>query len=278
MKMKIIVLTALVALTAAPLLAQNSAPKPEEIIIDGVAGFHDTPMEPDGKWHVHDPERPQPVIVTPGKTFSQMAPPPSDATVLFDGKDMSQWRDKKDGGPAKWRVEKGVAISAKGDIETTNKFGDVQLHLEFREPTPPKGSGQGRGNSGVYFMGLYEVQILDCYENKTYADGATGAIYGQHPALANACRPPGEWQTYDIVFTAPRFDSNGKVTSPAYVTVILNGVVVQNHQAYRGASNWRSLGSYSAHPDKLPIALQYHSNPVAFRNIWVREVPLVIEP
>lgn len=278
MKMKIIALTALAAMTAAPLLAQNNAPKPEEIIIDGVAGFHDTPMEPDGKWHVHDPARPQPVIVAPGKTFSQMAPPPSDATVLFDGKDLSHWRDKRDGGPAKWRVENGVAISAKGDIETTNKFGDVQLHLEFREPTPARGSGQGRGNSGVYFMGLYEVQILDCYENKTYADGSTGAIYGQHPPLANACLPPGEWQTYDIVFTAPRFGEDGKVTSPAYVTVILNGVVVQNHQAYRGASNWRTVGSYSEHPDKLPIVLQYHSNPVAFRNIWIREVPLVIEP
>jgi hypothetical protein len=249
-----------------------------ELTIDGVEGFQDTPLEPGSQWHVHDPARPQPPVVTPGATFSQMAPPPSDAIVLFDGKDLSQWRDKGNGGPAQWRVEDGAAVSAKGDIQTIQKFGDIQLHLEFREPTPPRGDGQGRGNSGVYFMGLYEVQVLDCYDAKTYADGMTGALYGQHPPLANACRPPGEWQTYDIVFTAPRFDADGKVTSPAYVTVILNGVVIQNHQAYRGASNWRSLGSYSAHDAELPLALQYHSNPVSFRNIWVRKAPVVNEP
>jgi hypothetical protein len=226
----------------------------------------------------HDPARPQPPVVTPGAQFSQNANPPSDAIVLFDGKDLSHWRDKGRGGPAQWTIEDGVMVSAKGDIETTNKFGDIQLHLEFREPILHGREGQDRGNSGVYFMGLYEVQVLDCYDAKTYADGMTGALYGQHPPLANACRPPGEWETYDIVFTAPRFDADGKVKSPAYVTVILNGVVIQNHQAYRGASNWRSLGSYSSHPDELPLALQYHNNSVSFRNIWVRKVPYVDEP
>ena len=277
-----LILSAAIAATATNLaFAQPAAaPKPKivETIIDGVAGYQDTPMQPDGKWHVHDPARPQPVVVTPGSTFSQNATPPSDAIVLFDGRDLTQWRDKKTGGEVGWTVTDGVATSAKGDIVTTNKFGDIQLHLEFREPTPPKESGQGTGNSGIYFMGLYEIQILDCYKNKTYADGATGGLYGQHPALANACRPPGEWSTYDCIFTAPRFDTDGKVLSPAYLTAILNGVVVQNHQEFRGATNWRSTGKYSKHPSELPLLLQYHNNSVSFRNIWVRNVPLVNEP
>ena len=277
MKNQSVVFALLTAVLVTPVLAQTNAPKPVEITIDGVAGFQDTPLEPDGKWHVHDPARPQPPVVTPG-TFSQMALPPSDAVVLFDGKDLSQFRASKTGGPAPWSVADGVAVSAKEDIVTTNKFGDIQLHLEFREPTPPKESGQGRGNSGIYFMSRYEIQILDCCNSKTYADGGTGAIYGQHPALANACRPPGEWQTYDIVFTAPRFGAEGAVLSPAYVTVTLNGVVVQNHQAFRGASNWRVTGTYTPHGAAEPLLLQYHNNSVSFRNIWVRPVPMVNEP
>jgi hypothetical protein len=225
----------------------------QEIVIEGVAGFQDTPMQPGGKWHVHDPARPQPPVVTPG-TFSENSSPPSDAIVLFDGKDLSQWRDKKTGGPAFWMVEDGAAVSAKGDIVTTKEFGDIQLHLEFREPTPPKDSGQGRGNSGVFFMGQYEIQVLDCYSNNTYADGATAGIYGQHPPLANACRPPGEWQTYDIIFNVPHFGPNGEVLSPGYVTVFHNGVVAQNHQAIRGATNWRSPGKYTPHGPSGPLA------------------------
>jgi Domain of Unknown Function (DUF1080) len=247
-----------------------------EVVTNGVAGFKDTPMQPDGKWHVHDPERPQPPIVTPG-TFSAQATPPSDAIILFDGKDLSQWRDK-DGKPAPWKIEDGVMVSAKRDIVSTQQFGDIQLHLEFREPTPPSDSGQGRGNSGVYFMGQYEIQILDCYINKTYADGATGGIYGQHPALANACRPPGEWQTYDIIFNVPHFGANGEVLSPAYVSVFHNGVVTQNHQAFRGATNWRVPGKYTPHGPTGPLVLQFHNNSVSFRNIWVRPVPVVNEP
>jgi hypothetical protein len=277
MKNKIIVLTLLALASAIPVLAQNDAPKPKEIIIDGVAGFQDTPMQPDGKWHVHDPARPQPPIVTPG-TFSENATPPSDAIVLFDGKDLSQWVDKKTGGPVGWSVVDGVAVSAKGDIQTTNEFGDIQLHVEFREPTPATSGGQGRGNSGVFLMGRYEIQVLDNYQNKTYADGAIAGSYGQHPPLANACRPPGKWQTYDIVFNVPHFDADGKLLSPGYVTVFHNGVVAQNHQAIRGATNWRVPGTYTPHGPTGPIALQYHNNAVAFRNIWVRPVPVVNEP
>ena len=261
----------------APQAAATQKPKIHEITIDGVAGFQDTPMQPDGLWHVHDPARPQPPVVTPAN-FSQGAPAPSDAIVLFDGTDLSHWRDKKDGAPASWKVQDGIAISAKGDIQTTNVFGDIQLHLEFREPTPPTGEGQGRGNSGVFFMSQYEVQVLDCFNNKTYADGSTGGLYGQHPPLANACQPPGTWESYDIVFTTPRFDDQGNLTRPAYVTVILNGVVVQNHQAFRGATNWRVPGKYTAHAPEMPLALQFHNNPVAFRNIWVRSVPEDNEP
>jgi hypothetical protein len=272
------IVAAALTVIATNLASSQDKPKPKEIVIDGIAGFQDTSMQPDGKWHVHDPARPQPPVVTPGAVFSHGANPPGDAVVLFDGKDLSQWRDKKTGGAAQWLIQDGAVISAKGDIVTTNAFGDIQLHLEFRAPLPSSGSGQGRGNSGIFFMGLYEIQVLDCYNNKTYADGSLGGLYGQHPALVTPARPPGEWQTYDIIFTAPRFDQEGKLISPAYLTAILNGVVVQNHQAFRGATNWRSPGEYKAHAPELPLVLQWHNNPVAFRNIWVRKVPLNVEP
>ncbi len=267
-----IALAILLAASASAVFAAD----PVYVVVNGVEGFQDTPMQPDGKWHVHDPARPQSPVVASG-TFSENAKPPGDATVLFDGKDLSQWTDRK-GNPAPWVVQDGTAVSTKGDIMTKENFGDIQLHLEFREPTPPKGSGQSRGNSGVFFMGLYEIQILDCYSNQTYADGATGGLYGQHPALANACRPPGQWQTYDIIFNTPHFDAAGQMTTPAYVTVFQNGVVVQNHQAFRGPTNWRVPGKYAPHRPTGPISLQYHSNPVAYRNIWVRPVPVVNEP
>jgi len=266
-------------LAALAAFALNSAQAYPEVTntATGVLGFHDTPIEPGLPWHVHDPDRPQPPIVTSG-TFSDLATPPSDAIVLFDGTDLSQWRDQKTGGPAPWAVTNGVAISAKDYIETTNVFTNFQLHIEFREPTPPRGHGQERGNSGVFLMGQFEIQVLDCYQNPTYADGATGGLYGQHPALVNACRPPGEWQTYDIIFTAPEFDADGKLTTPAYVTVFHNGVVAQNHQAFRGVTNWRTLGKYKPGVTSGPLALQYHSNPVAFRNIWLRPIPIVTDP
>ncbi len=224
-------------------------------------GYTDTPMLPDGKWCVHDSRRPQPRVVTPGSV-------PSDAIVLFDGKDLSHWTSG--GGEAKWKVADGCAeVNGTGDVESRDSFGDCQFHLEWSEPSPASGDSQGRGNSGIYFMQRYEVQILDCFQNLTYPDGQTAAIYGQKPPLVNACRAPGEWQTYDIIFEAPRFDGE-KLARPARVTVIHNGVVAHHAQEFLGATSHRDLARYEAHPDRLPIRLQDHGNPVRFRNIWVR--------
>lgn len=267
MKKTLLALVASVALSS-PTLAEAPTATPPP----GVHGYTNTPLLPGGHWHVHDPNRPQPRVVTPG-TFStpeQPGKPPSDALVLFDGTDLSQWRSAK-GGEAAWKIENGafVVTPKAGDILTKQEFGDIQLHLEWAEP-PPVGEGQGRGNSGIFFMGRYEVQILDCFENRTYADGTTGAVYGMHPPLVNACRPPGEWQTYDILFTAPRFAEDGKLLSPAYVTVIHNGVIVQNHAEYYGPSGHKNIPAYKAHPPTGPLRLQDHGNPVRFRNIWVR--------
>ena len=284
MKTKVLALTALAVALAgcatppapAP-SATNAKPKIHEIVINGVAGFQDTPMQPDGLWHVHDPARPQPPIVNT-TNFSQEAPPPSDAIVLFDGTDLSQWVDKATGGPVGWHVVDGVAVSDKGDIQTTNQFGDIQVHLEFREPLLHGRYGQDRGNSGVFLMGRYEIQVLDCYQSATYADGSTGGIYGQHPPLVNACRPPDEWQTYDIIFNVPHFNADGKLLTPGYATVIQNGVVVQNHQAIRGDTNWRVPGKYDNDGSTGPLGLQYHWNSVSFRNIWVRPITVDNEP
>jgi hypothetical protein len=289
-----------ITLALAALTVSRSAQAQREIEIGGVSGFKDTPMQPGGKWHVHDPERPQPAIVTPGTFSTQEQPgkPPADAIVLFDGKDLSQWQDKS-GRPAPWRLENGAMIAARSDIVSTRQFGDIQLHVEFCEPSPGRGSGQGRGNSGVFLMDQYEVQVLDGYQNKTYADGAAAGLYGQHPPLVNACLPPGQWQVYDIIFTAPRFETNKPalpaqeaqrvatppstpqfectdpnivVKTPAYITVIHNGVVVQNHQSLRGPTGWRILAKYSPHGPTGPVGLQYHNDPVSFRNIWVRPI------
>ena len=205
---------------------------------------------------------PEPPVVTPG----QAGGPPSDAIVLFDGTNLDAW----EGGDA-WKIEKGYAITQQRSIHTKQGFGDCQLHLEFATPSEVVGSGQGRGNSGVYLMGKYEVQVLDSYNNQTYFDGQCGAIYKQQPPTVNACRPPGEWQTYDIIFTAPRFDQDGKLTQPAYVTVIQNGVVIHNHLELHGGTFWDQPPHYEAHPEKLPLTLQFHGNPVRYRNIWIRE-------
>ena len=249
--------------------------KAEETAPNSIKGYTDTPLLPGGKWHVHDPNRPQPRVVTPGtsSTADQPGNPPSDAIVLFNGSDLSQWRNAK-GETAGWKVENGVltVVPQTGDIFTKQEFGDVQLHLEWAEPLPATGDGQGRGNSGIFFMGRYEVQVLDCFKNQTYPDGQTAAIYGMHPPLVNACRPPGEWQTYDIVFTAPRFAKDGSVESPAYATVIQNGIVVQNHADFLGSSGYKNLPKYSAHPATAPLKLQEHRNPVRFRNIWIRPI------
>jgi len=205
----------------------------------------------------------EPAVVNPGPPSG----PPADAVVLFDGTDLSQWK-----GGENWIVQDGYAISAKGGIETKAEFGDCQLHVEWATPEEISGSGQGRGNSGVFLMGRYEVQVLDSFDNKTYYDGQAGAIYKQHPPLVNASRKPGEWQTYDILWNGPRFDAEGKLTKPAYITVLHNGVAVQNHFELEGDTPFNRPPEYTAHPEKGPISLQYHGNPVRFRNIWIREI------
>ncbi len=237
-------------------------------------GYTDTPLLPGGKWHVHDPNRPRPPVVTPGtaSTAEQPGRAPSDALVLFDGTSLSKWNGGGAGGGAGWKVENGYAeVNGTGDIETKEAFGDCQLHLEWCEPVPAQGESQGRGNSGVYFMQRYEVQVLDCFENLTYPDGQTAALYGQTPPLVNACRKPGEWQTYDIVFEAPRF-AGEKLAKPARVTVIHNGVVVQHAQELLGATSHREVAGYTRHAERLPIKLQDHGNPVRYRNVWVRSL------
>ncbi len=235
-------------------------------------GYKDTPFLPGGKWRVHDGDRPQPPIIEPGTASTQDAPgkPPSDAIVLFDGKDTSKW--KGDGGDLKWKVEDGAMVVGGGRAVTKDEFGDCQLHIEWTAPNPPKGKDQGRGNSGVEMFGRYEIQVLDCFDNMTYADGSAGAVYGQFPPLVNPCRKPGEWNTYDLIFNAPKFKEDGSVETPAYVTLLFNGVVVQNHTELIGAVAFRNVGKYSKHGPKGPIALQDHGNPVRYRNIWVREL------
>ena len=208
-------------------------------------------------------EWPEPKVVDPGDAQT----PPSDAIILFDGKDLLQWHNGE-----KWEITDGYAISKGSSITTKEGFGDCQLHLEFATPAEVKSSGQGRGNSGVYLMNRYEVQILDSYENTTYHDGQCAAVYKQYPPLVNACRKPGEWQTYDILFDAPRFDEHGSLTRPGYVTVLQNGVVVQNRTELLGSTSYIESPKYKKHPDKQPISLQFHGNPVRFRNIWVREL------
>ena len=205
---------------------------------------------------------PEPPVVEPGTADKA----PSDAIVLFDGTDLSNFENGEN-----WIVKDGYAQVAKSGIKSKQAFGDCQLHLEFATPAEVKGKGQGRGNSGVYMMGKYEVQILDSYENKTYYDGQCGAIYKQQPPTVNASRGPGQWQTYDIVFTAPRFGEDGTVKTPAYITVLHNGVLIHNHFELQGGTFWHKPAHYEKHPEKLPFTIQNHGNPIRFRNIWVRE-------
>lgn len=229
----------------------------------------------DPKWKIHDLERPVPPVVDPGTSSTQDLPgrPPADATILFDGKDLAKWQHQ-DGTPAKWKVENGYAevVQKTGYIYTKEAFGDCQLHVEFREPTPPHGESQERGNGGVFLMGLYEVQVLDSYENKTYADGQASALYGQYPPLVNASRPPGQWQWYDIIFHGPRFDASGKLLRPARFTVFHNGVLVQDNVELTGPTAHGARPPYKAQPEKLPLALQDHGTPVRYRNVWIREL------
>jgi hypothetical protein len=227
---------------------------------------------PSTQWGIHDMNRPQPPVVNPGPAGPPV-PPPSDAVVLFEGKDLSQWTNEK-GEPAIWKVENGYmeVVEKTGSILTKKGFGDCQLHVEWAVPLAAKGESQERGNSGVFLMNTYEVQVLDCYENTTYADGMTAAVYGQYPPLVNACRKPGEWQTYDIIFYRPLFDTDGKVTRPARMTVFHNGILVHDNVVLSGPTAHKARPPYKVHEDKLPLSLQDHGNPVRYRNIWIREL------
>ena len=211
---------------------------------------------------------PEPRVVAPGE---KPGDPPSDAVILFDGKDLSKWN-----GGEKWKVEDGYAVVQKSDIITKDSFGDYQLHVEFATPAKVTGSSQGRGNSGVFLANRYEVQVLDSYDNKTYFDGQCGSLYKQTPPMVNVCRKPGEWQTYDIIFESPRFEEDGKVAKPGIVTVIQNGVVVQNHFELQGSTHYDKPAAYEKHPPRQPIRLQNHGNPVKFRNIWLREMTPIV--
>jgi Domain of Unknown Function (DUF1080) len=231
--------------------------------------------EIDPNYPIHDRSRPLPPLVDPGTASSQSTPgrPPSDAIVLFDGQDLSRWR-MRDGSPAKWKLGNGYfeVVPGTGQLYTRDAFGDCQLHVEFAEPDPPRGEDQDRGNSGVFLQDLYEVQVLDSYHSRTYADGEAAAIYGQFPPLVNASRAPGEWQSYDIVFHGARFDAAGKLTRPASMTVLHNGVLVQDDAQLSGPTAHQHRPPYVAGPEKLPLSLQDHDHPVRYRNIWIREL------
>ncbi|MGI9542144.1 MAG: 3-keto-disaccharide hydrolase [Cyclobacteriaceae bacterium] len=229
------------------IVAQTSAQKPEETEV----------------WE------PEPKVVTPSLNHAA----PSDAITLFDGKNFSQWTDK-DGGEVKWKLgdQAMTVVKGTGLIKTKQGFGSIQLHIEWRTPAVVIGESQGRGNSGIFLQETYEVQVLDSYNNRTYSNGQAASIYKQHIPLVNACRGPGEWQTYDIIYQAPNFTDDGTLDSPAYVTVLHNGVLVQNHVELTGPTLYIGTPEYKAHDDKLPITLQDHSNPVSYRNIWVREL------
>jgi hypothetical protein len=233
-------------------------------------GYDDTPMQPNGRWHIHDGRRPQPHIVAPGSSNLTPAPVPADATVLIGARDdLTAWQ-MTDGSPASWVMKNGVLQTGKGVIRTKTEFTDFQLHVEFATPAEIKGDGQGRGNSGVFLLGKFEIQVLDSYQNETYPDGQAAAMYGQYPPLVNASRPPGEWQAYDIVFTAPRFTAAGRLDKPAVVTVFHNGVVVHNGTAFWGPTAHKKIDPYAPDTARGPVALQDHGNPVRYRNVWIR--------
>jgi len=264
--------------TAFLLSAQNNEPQAVKNGAGAVVGYSDTPMLPGLPYRVHDANRPHPPVVTPAPALGGA---PSDAIVLFDGHDLSHWTSAKHDGASShpmpdsmpWKIEDGYlqSVPHTTDIATKEKFGDVQLHVEWATPADVHGDSQNRGNSGILLQGRYEIQVLDSYNNPTYADGQAGAIYGQWPPLVNATRRPGEWQAYDIVFEAPRFE-NDKLIKPAYVTVILNGVLLHNHQEIMGPTMHRALARYVPQPAEDSLVLQNHNGGDRYRNIWIRRI------
>ena len=278
---KLLIFLATIAIAATPAFADHhekgEKKKKAETPKQHPTGYTDTPFLPGGKWRVHDDARPRPEVVAPGKTAADA---PSDAIVLFDGKNLDEWVMEKDGSPADWIVGEGyMQVPPKGDgvggyIKTKREFGDVQLHVEFATPEKVEGNSQGRGNSGVFLLGGYEIQVLDSYENESYADGQASALYGYKPPLVNASRPPGKWQTYDIIFESPKWDSEGNLLKRSRVTVLHNGVLTHHYQDSLGPSGHKRVANYNQVRDKGPIKLQNHSNPTRFRNIWVRELDL----
>ena len=270
--------TLIIAAVAAVLPLAAQQPK-DPCARTAATGYSDTPVIPGQKWKVHDIDRPRPPMVQPG-TMTAPVPPPSDAIVLFDGKDLSQWVQMGKRGPdrgktmaPRWEIKDGYMISTPGtgDIFTKEKFGDIQLHVEWASPPEVCGTSQWRGNGGIMIMTRYEIQVLDSFNNPTYADGQAGSIYGQWPPLVNASRPPGEWQSFDIIFEAPKFDGE-KLVKPAYATVFHNGVLLHHRQEIIGPVAHRKYNLYQAHPAEEPIRLQDHDVPVRYRNIWVRRL------
>lgn len=269
--------TLLAALSGILALAQTPPPK-----VNHDLGFDDTPMLPGLPYHVHDYNRPHPPVVTPS---DRPGGAPSDAVVLFDGRDLSKWRGQRSSitkagsDEAQWKVESGYfeVVPKTGDLATKEKFGDVQLHIEWSEPEGISGTSQGRGNSGVILMGKYEIQVLDSYKSPTYADGQAGAIYGQWPPLANAVRKPGDWNSYDIVFEAPKFEGE-KLVKPAYFTVFLNGVLLHNRKESMGPMVYRQVAHYVPHPAEDALMLQNHNNAVRYRNVWARRLGTYDQP
>ena len=263
MHLKRLLSIVLLLCTTLTVIASDDGPRP---------GYRDTPIIPGQKWRVHDADRPHPEVVDPGPGIFSNGHP-ADAVVLLDKSgDLSSWTGR--GGVASWKpVDGAVEVTrGSGSIVTRESFGDIQLHLEFITPPTVVGESQGRGNSGVFLMEKYEIQLLDSYQNPTYPDGQCAAFYGQWPPLVNACRGPGQWQSYDIVFTAPRFSDDGSLLSPARATVLHNGILVHNDRVFLGPTSHRSKPSYSKHGPTGRISLQDHGNPMRFRNIWLRRL------
>ena len=250
----------LLLLLTTPFLLQDPTPRP---------GYDDTPMLPGQKWRVHDSKRPYPTVVTPGKKLGDA---PADATILFDGSNLDAWMTPDGEAPTWELIDGAMRVAGNAELQTKASFGDCQLHIEWATPVNRSGDSQSMGNSGVFLMSLYEIQVLDTWNNSSYADGTAGALYGQFPPAVNACRPSGEWQTYDIMFTAPKFSELGELESPARVTLLHNGVLVHHNQALLGPTVHRTLPPTGAHAAELPIKLQNHGDPVRYRNVWVRNL------